>query len=114
MTAFYLTVNTQKHPDLQNDFRLRAIWAQATLVPLAVIVFITSKYGAPLMYHGLTNWLAPVMLLWTGLSAMTATVAIWLRRFRFARIAAVVEATLVLLGCGIAQFSQLLDPDVTI
>src|SRR5260221_2924681 len=114
LAATYLTVDTQKQPDLQNDFRLRAIWAQATLVPLAVIVFITSKYGAPLMYHGLTNWWAPVMLLWTGLSAMTATVAIWLRRFRLARIAAVVEVTLVLLGWGLAQFPHLVAPDVTI
>ena len=114
LAATYLTVDTQKQPDLQNDFRLRAIWAQATLVPLAVIVFITSKYGAPLMYHGLTNWWAPVMLLWTGLSAMTATVAIGLRRFRLARIAAVVEVTLVLLGWGLAQFPHLVAPDVTI
>jgi cytochrome d ubiquinol oxidase subunit II len=114
LAATYLTVDTQKQPDLQNDFRMRAIWAQATLVPLAVIVFITSKYGAPLMYHGLTNWWAPVMLLWTGLSAMTATVAIGLRRFRLARIAAVVEVTLVLLGWGLAQFPHLVAPDVTI
>lgn len=114
LAATYLTFDTQKQPDLQNDFRRRAIWAQATLVPLAVIVFITSKYGAPLMYHGLTNWWAPVMLLWTSLSAMTATVAIWLRRFRLARIAAVVEVTLVLLGWGLAQFPHLVAPDVTI
>src|SRR5260221_2785352 len=112
MTAFYLTVNTQKHPDLQNDFRLRAIWAQATLVPLAVIVFITSKYGAPLMYHGLTNWWAPVMLLWTGLSPVTATVAIGLRRFRLARMPPVAEVPLVLLGWGLAQFRHLSAPDV--
>ena len=114
LAATYLTVDTQKQPDLQSDFRLRAIWAQAALVPLAVIVFITSKYGAPLMYHGLTNWWAPIMLLWTGLSAMTATVAMWLRRFRLARIAAVVEVTLVLLGWGLAQFPHLVAPNVTI
>jgi cytochrome d ubiquinol oxidase subunit II len=114
LAATYLTVDTQKQPDLQNDFRRRAIWTQATLVPLAVIVFITSKYGAPLMYHGLTNWWAPIMLLWTGLSAMTATAAIWLRRFRLARIAAVIEVTLVLLGWGLAQFPHLVAPDVTI
>jgi cytochrome d ubiquinol oxidase subunit II len=114
LAATYLTVDTQKQPDLQNDFRLRAIWAQATLVPLGVIVFFTSKYGAPLMYHGLTNWWAPIMLLWTGLSALTATMAIWLRRFRLARIAAVVEVTLVLLGWGLAQFPHLVAPDVTI
>ncbi len=54
LAATYMTVDTQGQPDLQNDFRLRAIWAQTTLIPLAIIVFTTSKYGAPLMFHGLT------------------------------------------------------------
>src|ERR1700681_2916857 len=56
LAATYMTVETQSQPDLQNDFRLRAIWAEAALIPLAIIVFITSKNGAPLMYRGLTNW----------------------------------------------------------
>jgi cytochrome bd ubiquinol oxidase subunit II len=101
-------------PDLQNDFRLRAIWAQAALVPLAVIVFITSKNGAPLMYRGLTNWWAPIMLGWTALSAITATVALWSRRFYLARIAAIAQVTIILLGWGLAQFPHLVTPDVTL
>jgi cytochrome d ubiquinol oxidase subunit II len=60
LAATYMTVDLQDQPDLQNDFRLRAIWAQTALIPLAIIVFTTSKYGAPLMFHGLTNWWAPL------------------------------------------------------
>ena len=71
-----MTVAAQSQPDLQNDFRLRAVWAQPALVPLAIIVFITSKDGAPFMYQGLTNWWAPVLLGWTALSAVVATLAL--------------------------------------
>jgi len=41
------------------------IWAQIALILLAIIVFITSRNGAPLMYRGLTNWWAPIVLGWT-------------------------------------------------
>jgi cytochrome bd ubiquinol oxidase subunit II len=81
LAATYMTVAAQSQPDLQNDFRLRAIWAQTALIPLAIIVFTTAKYGAPLMFHGLTNWWAPLLLGWTALSAITAALALWSRKF---------------------------------
>ena len=114
LAATYMTVDTQDQPDLQNDFRLRATWAQAALIPLAIIVFVTSKSGAPLMYQGLTNWWAPLLLGWTALSAITAALALWSRRSYLARIAAVAQVTFILLGWGLAQFPHLVTPDVTI
>jgi cytochrome d ubiquinol oxidase subunit II len=114
LAATYMTVDTQDQPDLQNDFRLRALWTQMALIPLAIIVFVTSKYGAPFMYQGLTNWWAPLLLAWTALSAIAATLALWFRKFYLARIAAVAEVTFILLGWGLAQFPHLVTPDVTI
>jgi cytochrome d ubiquinol oxidase subunit II len=114
LAATYMTVDTQGQPDLQNDFRLRAIWVEAALIPLAIIVFTTSKYGAPLMFNDLTNWWAPLLLGWTALSAITATLALWSRRFYLARIAAVAQVTFILVGWGLAQFPHLVTPDVTI
>src|ERR1700757_1874927 len=114
LAATYMMVETQSQPDLQNDFRLRATWAQAALIPLAIIVFIASKNGAPLMYQGLTNWWAPLLLGWTALSAITAALALRSRRFYLARIAAVAQVTFILLGWGLAQFPHLVTPDVTI
>jgi cytochrome d ubiquinol oxidase subunit II len=84
------------------------------LIPLAIIVFVTAKYGAPLMFHELTNWWAPLLLGWTALSAITAALALWSRRFYLARIAAVAQVTFILLGWGLAQFPHLVTPDVTI
>jgi cytochrome bd ubiquinol oxidase subunit II len=114
LAATYMTVDMQDQPDLQNDFRLRALWAQTALIPLAIIVFITSKYGAPFMYQGLTKWWAPLLLGWTALSAITATLALWFRKFYLARIAAVAEVTFILAGWGLAEFPHLVTPDVTI
>jgi cytochrome bd ubiquinol oxidase subunit II len=114
LAATYMTVDLQDQPDLQNDFRLRAIWAQAALIPPAVIVFVTSKYGAPVMFHELTNWWAPLLLGWTALSAITASLALWFRKFYLARIAAVAEVTFILVGWGLAQFPHLVTPDVSI
>jgi len=114
LAATYMTVATQSQPDLQNDFRLRALWAEAALIPLAIIVFLTSKYGAPLMYHGLTNWWAPLLLAWTALSALIATLALCFSRFYLARIAAAMQVTFILAGWGLAQFPHLVTPDVTI
>ncbi|MBV8416507.1 MAG: cytochrome d ubiquinol oxidase subunit II [Verrucomicrobia bacterium] len=114
LAATYMTVATQSQPDLQNDFRLRALWAEAALIPLAIIVFLTSKYGAPLMYHGLTNWWAPLLLAWTVLSALMATLSLCFSRFYLARIAAAMQVTFILAGWGLAQFPHLVTPDVTI
>jgi cytochrome d ubiquinol oxidase subunit II len=114
LAATYITVDTRSEPDLQQDFRLRAIWAQLASVGLAVLVFITSRDGAPLMYRGLTNWWAPLLLGWTIVSAVTALLALWFRIFNLARVAAVAEVTIILVGWGLAQFPHLVTPDVTI
>ena len=114
LAGTYMTIDAQSQPDLQNDFRLRAIWAEAALIPLAIIVFSTSKYGAPLMFRGLTNWWAPLLLGWTALSAITAALALWFRRFYLARTAAVMQVTFILLGWGLGQFPHLVTPDVTL
>jgi cytochrome bd ubiquinol oxidase subunit II len=114
LAATYMTVDTRSEPDLQNDFRLRAIWAQIVLILLAIIVFVTSKDGAPLMYSGLTTWWAPLLLGWTTLSAITAILALRSRRFYLARIAAVGQVSFVLVGWALAQFPHLVTPNVTI
>jgi cytochrome bd ubiquinol oxidase subunit II len=37
LAATFMTVETQAEPDLQQDFRLRALWAEAALIPLAIL-----------------------------------------------------------------------------
>jgi cytochrome bd ubiquinol oxidase subunit II len=114
LAATYLTLDTRENPDLQNDFRLRALWSNFALVPLAIIVFFTSKDGAPLMYAGLTNWWAPLLLAWTVLSTAGSMITLWLRKFQLARFFAIAEVAFILVGWGLAQFPNFVTPDITV
>ena len=114
LAATYLTVDTDEEPDLQNDFRLRALWSGFLLGPIAAVVFLTSKQGAPGMFEGLTRWWAPFLLGATTVCALGALGALWRRRFRWARLAAIGQVTLILAGWSVAQFPHLIMPDLTL
>jgi cytochrome d ubiquinol oxidase subunit II len=66
------------------------------------------------MFHGLTRWWAPWLLAGTGLLALAALVALWGRRFVLARMAAIGQVTLMLVGWSLAQYPDLITPDVTV
>ena len=114
LAATYLTLDTKYEPDLQNYFRLRALWSGLTLPPIAEVVFLTAKQGAPGMYNGLTHWWAPLLLAGTSLMSIVSLVALWRRWFTVARIAAIGQVTLILLGWCLAQYPDLVTPDVTV
>ena len=114
LAATYLTLDTKHEPDLQNDFRLRALWSGLALGPIAFVVFLLSRHGAPEMFHGLTRWWAPWLLAGTGLLTLAALAALWGRRFVLARMAAIGQVTLMLVGWSLAQYPDLITPDVTV
>lgn len=113
LAATYLTVDTQDQPELQADFRWRALASGLSLAPAAVLVFVLAREEAPFIFNGLTSWWAPLLLVWTSIFAIGALVALWLRRFYIARLAAVGQVTLILSGWGFAQHPNLVVPDVT-
>ena len=114
LSATYLTADPSTEPDVQNDFRLRALWSGAALAPIAFVVFITSRQGSPEMHHGLTQWWAPFLVGTTLVFALAALTSLWLRRFALARIAAIAEVTLILGGWSVAQYPNLITPGITI
>jgi cytochrome d ubiquinol oxidase subunit II len=114
LAATYLTLDTKDQPDLQNDFRVRALWSGLALAPIAGVVFLTSRQGAPQMYNGLTHWWAPLLVGWTSVVSIVALVALWRRWFALARIAAIGQVTLILVGWCLAQYPNLVTPDVTV
>ena len=114
LAATYLTVDTANQPDLQQDFRLRALLSGLILAPVAGVVYLTSEQGAPEIFRGLTRWWAPLLLGWTSLFAIGALLTLWLRWFAAARIAAIGQVTLILVGWCLAQYPNLITPDVTV
>jgi cytochrome d ubiquinol oxidase subunit II len=114
LAATYLTVDAQDQPDLQDDFRSRAIWSEFLLAPVAFGVWLTSKQGAPVMFQALTCWWALLLVAGTSLFAFAALAALWFRQFALARMAAIGQVTLILVGWSVAQYPNLVTPDVTV
>src|SRR5258708_3783188 len=54
------------------------------------------------------------MVVWRSVCAVAGLIARWLRRFVVARVAAIGQVTLILMGWGLAQYPNLVTPDVTI
>ncbi|HEY7521986.1 MAG TPA: cytochrome d ubiquinol oxidase subunit II [Methylomirabilota bacterium] len=114
LAAVYLTVDAEGDADVQEDFRRRALVAGVALAPVAAAVFALARDGAPQIFRGLTDWWAPLVLIATSLCAVGALVALWMRRFRMARMAAAGQVSSILIGWALAQYPYLLVPDITI
>jgi len=114
LAATYLTVDAAAEKEVQNDFRRFALGSGILLLPVALLVFVTSRNGAPEMYRGLTNWWSPVLLGWTALFAIAGLTALWRRTYRLARFAAIGEVTTILFGWCVSQYPHLIYPDLTI
>lgn len=114
LAATYLTLDARADREVQDDFRARALWTELLLSLIGVVVFATSERGAPRMHDGLTAWWAPWLLAATALCGLAACVGLWLRRFAAARLAAIGQVTLILMGWCLAQFPHLITPDLTV
>lgn len=113
LAATYMTVETKDQPELQNDFRLRALVSGVALAPITLAVYLTSREGAPEMFHGLEQWWAPVLLAATSFCAIVGLAALWWRSYTVARLAVVGQVTLILVGWSLAQYPNLVTPDLT-
>jgi cytochrome d ubiquinol oxidase subunit II len=114
LAAVYLTLESAD-PDLRSDFRRRGIGAGIAVMATGVLALALSHGVAPPPQEGLLGapWVSPLHLL-TGVAAMGGLAALWLRRWRWARIAAAGEVSLILWGWAVAQYPYLVPPDYTI
>jgi len=114
LAAVYLTVEASEN-ELQDDFRLRALIAGIAVGILALTVFILAGTGAPTVRAGISrSWWALALHLGTAVVAVGAFYTLWTRKYRVARICAVAQVTLILVGWALAQFPYLVEPDMTI
>ena len=113
LAAVYLTLETDD-PELQEDFRRRALISAVSVGAMAGLSFIFSAEGAPTIRRGLGNapWSIPFHIL-TGAVALWAIWTIWKRQFRLARLLVPIQVTLIVFGWGLAQYPYLVTPDLT-
>ena len=114
LAAVYLTMETDD-PDLQDDFRVRAFGAGIGVFVAAMVALVLARRHVPLVWQGLTAsaWAPGYQVVVGGLALLTFT-ALWQRRFRLARVAAPIQAVLILGGWALCQYPYLLPPDLTI
>ena len=114
LAAVYLTVEASA-AELQDDFRWRAFIAGAFAGLMALIVYLLSENGAPVIRHNLSaSWWTWPLQIATATVALYTMIALWQRRFRLARFCAALQVTLILWGWGNAQFPYLVVADFTI
>ncbi len=114
LAAVYLTLETRER-DLQEDFRRRALIAGVAVGVLALLVFILAGTGAPTVRAGLSRsgWAVALHLVTAGF-ALGAFYTLWTRRYGWARVCAITQVTLILLGWALAQFPYVIEPDLTL
>jgi cytochrome bd ubiquinol oxidase subunit II len=102
-------------PSLKLDFRGRALGTGAAVAALASASLLLARSGAPVLFEGLTRGAAPVVLVALAAAVMAgALTSLWSRRYSAARVLAVFQISLVLLGWARAQAPWLVVPDVTL
>jgi cytochrome d ubiquinol oxidase subunit II len=115
LAATYLTVEAAHDPELQNDFRRRAIEAGLVLPITAYATLLAAEPLAPrvqqMLLHSSVAGPIHIAALIAGLGAI---LALWTRRFKLARVAAGALATLIIWGWLFSQFPFLIPTTLTI
>lgn len=111
LAAVFLTVETEGA--LQEDFRRKAQLAGAVVVLGATATIPFTRTGAPHLWAGLITRALPIVIVGT-LAGVGAFFAISARRYRAARLLAIAQVALVIVGWALAQHPFLIYPDVTV
>ncbi|HUK20391.1 MAG TPA: cytochrome d ubiquinol oxidase subunit II [Gemmatimonadales bacterium] len=114
LAAVYLTLESDERA-LQEDFARRALAAQGVVIVCGLAALGLARSASPQLAQGLLKASSAVLV--QGLAALAALivlVALVRRRFTIARIAAAVEASLILWGWALGQYPYILPPDWTI
>jgi cytochrome d ubiquinol oxidase subunit II len=114
LAAVYLTLETDE-AELREDFRRRALVSGVAVGLLALTVFLLSERSAPKVRAGLSEsiWAVPLHLL-TAVCAVGAFWTLWRRSYKWARLFAALQVSLILWGWALAQFPDIVVPDITI
>jgi cytochrome d ubiquinol oxidase subunit II len=114
LAAVYL-VHEAEDDGLRAAFRRRALIAGVMTGAAALVAYLLAAQGAPLVYAGLTSqpWSAPLHAA-TAAAAFGALWALWRARDGWARVAAIAQVGLIVMGWGLSLFPYLVPPDLTL
>jgi len=114
LAAVYLTVEADDE-DLREDFRRRALGSGLLLGVLAAAVLAVAGLRVPELLEELIrapwSWCLHAL---TAAAALGTLFALWSRRYRLARIGAVLQVSLIIWGWAFSQYPHLIEPDLTL
>jgi cytochrome d ubiquinol oxidase subunit II len=113
LAATYLMVETETDPDLQADFRRRAVAAAIASGVFAVAGLVLGWLEARPLLTGLLGRGLPLLVL-ALVNGPLALVAVLRGRPRLARVAVAAQVTFVLWAWAVGQWPYLVPPDLTI
>ena len=113
LAATYLMVETEGRPELQADFRRRAVVASAVSGLLAFLSLVLAAYEGPRLLQSLTGRGLPLFVL-ALLNGPLALWAVWRSRPQIARAAVAGQVVFVLWAWAVGQWPYLVPPDLTI
>jgi cytochrome d ubiquinol oxidase subunit II len=114
ISAVYMTVEA-KGEALKDDFRVRALWSALVVGVCALVAILLAMDDAPLIWNRLiaSAWALPFQIA-TGIAAIVAIAALFGRRYRIARLAAMAQIGLIVMGWALGQYPYLVYPDITV
>jgi len=114
LAAVYLCVEAEER-DLQEDFRRRALVSAVLLGAMAAAVLAIAAFQAPEILHDLTrtawSWALHGV---TAVAALGTIAALWRRLFRWARLLAGAQVSLIIWGWAFSQYPHLVKPDLSL
>lgn len=113
--AIFLTVEARGRgmSELAEAFRTRALIAGGVMAVFGIIGFVLSSTEAPILWRGILDrafWAAII----TILLGVVTVVALFQRRYQFARYLMALETGGILGTWGLAQLPYIIPPDVTV
>ncbi len=114
LAATYLTLEVEAGP-LREDFRARAFASGIAVCAAMVVSLLVSYRHAPFVWQGLMGSQMPALFTaLTGVTALGALLAVWMRRALLAAALAASLAALIVSGWGLCQFPYILPYDLTL
>ncbi|BCL80384.1 cytochrome D ubiquinol oxidase subunit II [Ktedonobacteria bacterium brp13] len=116
IAAIYLVVearDTIHDTQLTRSYRLNALAAGAITALLGAAGLLLSSSEAPLIWQGMLSHALPLVII-TMLIGIATAVALFLQRFRLARILIIAEAAFMLGAWGLSQYPYVIPPYYTI
>lgn len=112
LAAVYLCVETAG--ELQQDFRRRALLAGTAVVGLAGLTLPLLYREAPHLWNGLISRRAAPVVACGIVAALISGWTLLRGHFQIARLSAIVQVALLVMGWGLAHYPYIIYPDVAL